>query len=593
MILIDEFYVRTSGPSSRIPQNYGFFRAFLSIDLGDMSTEETNGVFGEKEPELHEANNLINGQDVDKDTEDEVSTKSTRYLTLKNRKKTAKTRLTKARNQVTILTTGHPSTKTEIRRAVKKVKAECQIIEEIIYAMKKEVVLSDGRFEETDADVIVESLEKELSDIMSLVDTTIKAAGTHISERIANGEQESEASTILSSKVSENTKVTKLSHSSEPKSVDRSIPEIRQQEAKDAKERLDKLEEEQRALQQELQKKSETFELNRQRIKDARSIAKLNEARAKASVQEEQAIQGPTKLPASPVVLTSRSTRVKLKGVELPTFSGEDKTEFEAWNAAFTSVVDDTDIPVKEKMLRLQSCLRGKALETVKDLGFTSHAYERAKEKLTRRYGGKRRQSLAHLVTLLGLNKVRRHNLEDMEELLAIIDRILVAIRDSDQSGEMKSQHLGLTVKEKLPEEYVREYKYWLHDRGEEDSFEKLVEWIETRVQVMDEAKEETGQLGKNQNQKPGERRNRGFGTSSRERHCIVPKCKEDHFQSHSVKTASLKLDNVLNVWQRVISAKIVKEAESVVLMVVKVMDIVLTYMTPTGNRKKGNAKGL
>ena len=54
----------------------------------------------------------------------QVSTDSTRYSKLKNRKKSAKTRLTKARNQIAALTTGHPSTKTDIRRAINKIKSE-------------------------------------------------------------------------------------------------------------------------------------------------------------------------------------------------------------------------------------------------------------------------------------------------------------------------------------------------------------------------------------------------------------------------------------------------------------------------------------
>ena len=57
---------------------------------------------------------------------------------------------------------------------------------------------------------------------------------------------------------------------------------------------------------------------------------------------------------------------VKLKSVQLPTFSGENKAVFEAWDATFTAVVDNTDMPAKEKMLRLQDCLRGKALEIVR-----------------------------------------------------------------------------------------------------------------------------------------------------------------------------------------------------------------------------------
>ena len=44
----------------------------------------------------------------------------------------------------------------------------------------------------------------------------------------------------------------------------------------------------------------------------------------------------------------------------------------EAWNATFTAVVDNTDMPVKEKMLRLQNCLRGKALEIVRPWIFES-----------------------------------------------------------------------------------------------------------------------------------------------------------------------------------------------------------------------------
>jgi hypothetical protein len=52
------------------------------------------------------------------------------------------------------------------------------------------------------------------------------------------------------------------------------------------------------------------------------------------------------------------------------------------------SVVDEAAISTKEKMLRLQNSLTGKALRMVKDLVFTINAYERAKEKLEKKYGG-------------------------------------------------------------------------------------------------------------------------------------------------------------------------------------------------------------
>jgi hypothetical protein len=64
------------------------------------------------------------------------------------------------------------------------------------------------------------------------------------------------------------------------------------------------------------------------------------------------------------------------------------------------TVVDRLNIPVAEKMLRLQNCLTGKASAMVCDLGYSQYAYERAKEKLEKRYGGERRVQIKHLTAL-------------------------------------------------------------------------------------------------------------------------------------------------------------------------------------------------
>ena len=70
------------------------------------------------------------------------------------------------------------------------------------------------------------------------------------------------------------------------------------------------------------------------------------------------------------------------------------------------SVVDVMYIPVGEKVLRLQSSLSGKALALVKDLEYSVNAYERAKEKLEKKYGGERRLQIKHLTALYGWQKV-------------------------------------------------------------------------------------------------------------------------------------------------------------------------------------------
>ena len=81
---------------------------------------------------------------------------------------------------------------------------------------------------------------------------------------------------------------------------------------------------------------------------------------------------------------------IELKGLLLPVFSGEDKTEYESWEAAFTFVVDDARVPVNGKMLRLHNNLSRKAWRMVKDFGYSKNAYVREKEKLENKFGGER-----------------------------------------------------------------------------------------------------------------------------------------------------------------------------------------------------------
>ena len=145
-------------------------------------------------------------------------------------------------------------------------------------------------------------------------------------------------------------------------------------------------------------------------------------------------------------------------------FSGEDKMEYESWKAAFMSVVDEAPITVKEKMLRLLGSLSGKAWGMVKDLGYSENAYARAKEKLENKFRGERRIQLKNLTTLRGWRKLRPGNLDDMEEFLAVLDRVQVSLQDSPE-GELNGLSLSLTAKEKLCEEDVQAYKFWCLER--------------------------------------------------------------------------------------------------------------------------------
>ena len=200
---------------------YEFICGIIDIDKSETLEVSMADESGEKPRSLHEDNDEAKKQKTD-ELKSQVSTNSTRYLKLKNRKKTAKTRLTKTRNQIAMLTTEYPSTKTEIRRAIRKMKSESEILEKIIHALKETVVLSDETLETTNVDTVVENLDKELSDILDSVDASVKAAEDHIRERLLNGENESVASAVSSSKLS----VDSLSQCCPPKSYEEALPEL-------------------------------------------------------------------------------------------------------------------------------------------------------------------------------------------------------------------------------------------------------------------------------------------------------------------------------------------------------------------------------
>jgi len=90
-----------------------------------------------------------------------VSTASAKIQTLRNNKKSAKTRLTKAKNRLTELMESNtlneilPS-KSAVRRAVNKIKTELSLFEKIVASLKEVYALNEIE----DADTIIEALDE-------------------------------------------------------------------------------------------------------------------------------------------------------------------------------------------------------------------------------------------------------------------------------------------------------------------------------------------------------------------------------------------------------------------------------------------------
>ena len=77
----------------------------------------------------------------------------------------------------------------------------------------------------------------------------------------------------------------------------------------------------------------------------------------------------------------------QLKRVSIPVFTG-DKKSYQSWKAAFITCIDQVPATAGNKLLELRSYFKGEAHKVVKSIGHSPTAYQAAKERLERKYGG-------------------------------------------------------------------------------------------------------------------------------------------------------------------------------------------------------------
>jgi transcription antitermination factor NusG len=82
---------------------------------------------------------------------------------------------------------------------------------------------------------------------------------------------------------------------------------------------------------------------------------------------------------------------------------------------------------------------RGKAAETVKGLVYSEVAYEAAKNRLIRKYGGVRRNVQAHLDVLLRMRQISEANPKELERFADILERTVVTLKENRRESDLKA----------------------------------------------------------------------------------------------------------------------------------------------------------
>ena len=202
-----------------------------------------------------------------------------------------------------------------------------------------------------------------------------------------------------------------------------------------------------------------------------------------------------------------------LERIKIPSFSGN-KSEFSHWNATFTSCVDKTSMTAQFKMLRLESCLAGEALETIKGLGYSEAAYEAAKARLLRKYGGNRREVQCHLEELLKMKPIQDGNAKELEKFADMLERAVINLQENDRKSDLEVGTLYTMILEKMPEKLLSQYYRWLKEQKKPESLITLKDWTAEEAEYQMQAAElKHGLKTGSSSFKPAERRARVYGT--------------------------------------------------------------------------------
>ncbi|XP_065052322.1 uncharacterized protein LOC135681677 [Rhopilema esculentum] len=167
----------------------------------------------------------------------------------------------------------------------------------------------------------------------------------------------------------------------------------------------------------------------------------------------------------------------QLQRVAIPVFSG-DKRKYENWKAAFLACIDRAPATPEYKLLQLRQYLSGVALEAIENLGFSGAAYEAAKDRLERKFGGKRREIAIHLEDMDNFKPVRDGCSKDIEKFADLLDVLVVNLLESGRHDELGNGSLYIKLLKKLPETLLTQYNRWIFENRRRECVETLKMWV-------------------------------------------------------------------------------------------------------------------
>ena len=245
----------------------------------------------------------------------------------------------------------------------------------------------------------------------------------------------------------------------------------------------------------------------------------------------------------------------QLKRVQIPVFSG-DKRSYHSWKAAFLACIDSAPATGEYKLLQLRQYLSGEALKTIENLGHSGAAYEAAKERLERKFGGMPRQISIYIEELENFRQIRVGNAKDLEQFSDLLDIAMINLKESSQDQELGNGTLYTILQRKLPQSMLANYHRWVYDNNVTQSVATLRQWVILESEFQTVASETvhgvTGKMSDAQTTPPrqGQRNTRTFFGDSRHNRTKKTQCCQVCGADHQIWTCQVfKQKSISDKW--------------------------------------------
>ena len=407
---------------------------------------------------------MVIGNKMAESKEEELDSLQT-VETLKREKSNAKAAFTRVKNQLLQLLEDLPS-RTELKTQRYKLNDAQERIVNSLEILSKEY--SQQNDEEN-----VKKTNDEMEKIITEYETAEHRCQAYLDE--INSESSSASSSIKHQEIDEYEEQLR-------EEVKKKEQIIRQKQIE--------LEEEFRRRQKEL---NEQFEQEREHLLKAEHDAKIKHHEIEKQVGNELerttdiglqslSVQNDRKIvpeykPESGSSAIGTDLWKQLKRVSIPIFSGN-KRNYQSWKAAFIACIDKAPATKEYKLLQLRQYLEGEALQVIENLGHSAVAYEAAKERLDRKYGGHRRQIALYIEELENFKPMRDGESRDIEKFADLLDIAVVNLKEAGRLDELKNGSLYNKLQRKMTESMLSRYHRWIFEKEKIESVECLREWI-------------------------------------------------------------------------------------------------------------------